>query len=146
MILKNFHIWFKALILVGTVLNNLIPMQYKVWLWRSRNDFIANVPVYLEGSERGPLQNTPLGQLCTSPIDSATVEHTCTLRGFWEGPPSKYSPWAAVHLAHWFCPCWKHWWNSCYGVTFSAVITFIQMFQYPEIFFSLRQTLCFGNG
>jgi hypothetical protein len=38
------------------------------------NDFVASLmPVYLELTERGHLQSTPLEQLCTWPIDAATV-------------------------------------------------------------------------
>jgi len=39
--------------------------QYGVWLWSSRNDFTASIPVYLQLTERGHLRRTPLEQLCT---------------------------------------------------------------------------------
>jgi hypothetical protein len=50
--------------------------------------------------------------------------HTCILTTYWEESPSKYSPWAAMHLAQWCCHCWKHFWNSCCEITFSAIVTF----------------------
>jgi hypothetical protein len=53
---------------------------------------------------------------------------------------SKYSPWAAMHLAQWCCCFWKHYWNSCCRIAFSIVITFLLCFQYPKIFIALRQT------
>jgi hypothetical protein len=57
--------------------------------------------------------------------------------------PSKYSPWAAMHLAQGCCHSWKHFWNSCRGITFSAVVTFFGCLQYPEILVPLSQTsLC----
>jgi len=54
--------------------------------------------------------------------------------------PSKCSPWADVHLAQGCCHCWKYFWKSSYGITFSAVVTFLWMSQYPQIFVPLSQT------
>jgi len=69
--------------------------KYEVWLWSSRNDLIASIPVYLQFTG--------------------------------EGSSSKFSPWAAMHLAQWCCHCWKHFWNSCCGIGISAVFTFFWM-------------------
>jgi hypothetical protein len=46
--------------------------------------------------------------------------HTCFVTAYSEGSPTKYSHWAAVHLAHF----WKHFWNSCCGIVFSASLFF----------------------
>jgi len=51
-------------------------------------------------------------------------KHTCTLITYWKGSPSKFCPSAAMHLVQQCCHCWKHLWNSHYGITFSAIITF----------------------
>jgi len=51
--------------------------------------------------------------------------HTCILTAYWEGSPSKSSTWAPVHLAQRRWHCWKHVWNSCYGIAFSAAVTFL---------------------
>jgi len=59
---------------------------------------------------------------------------------YWEGSSSKYSPWAALHLAQWCCYCRKHFWNSHCEIAFSAIIIFL-CHQYPEIFIPLSQTL-----
>jgi hypothetical protein len=55
--------------------------------------------------------------------------HICIHTACWEVSPSKYTPWAAVHLVQWCCYCWKHFWSSVVrcGISFSAI--------------SLRQTL-----
>jgi hypothetical protein len=71
---------------------------------------------------------------------------TCMLTACWEGSPSKYFPWAAMHLAQWCCHCWKLFWNSCCWIAFSSFVTFFFFFffgclRYPEIFVPLRQTL-----
>jgi hypothetical protein len=33
---------------------------YKVWLWSSRDDFIASIPVHLQLAEKGNLQSIAL--------------------------------------------------------------------------------------
>jgi hypothetical protein len=53
---------------------------------------------------------------------------------------SKYSPSVAMHLIWWCCHCWKHFWNFCCGIAFSAITIFGHL-HCPEIFSSLRQTL-----
>jgi hypothetical protein len=53
--------------------------------------------------------------------------HTCVFTAYWEGSPSKYSPWTTMHLAQRCFHCWKCFWNSCRGIAFSAVITFFWM-------------------
>jgi hypothetical protein len=55
-------------------------------------------------------------------------KHTCVLTAYWEGSPSKYSPSVAMHSAQRCCHCWKHFWNSSCGMTFSAVLTFLYIF------------------
>jgi hypothetical protein len=52
-----------------TFFNNI----HEIWLWSSRNYFIASMTLYLELTERGCLWSTPLEQLCTEPSDVATV-------------------------------------------------------------------------
>jgi hypothetical protein len=37
--------------------------------------------------------------------------------------------------------CWKHFWNSCCGIAFSAVVPFFGCLQNPKIFVTSRQTL-----
>jgi hypothetical protein len=59
--------------------------------------------------------------------------HTCMLTAYWEGSPSKHSPWTAMHLSQRCCHCWKHFWNSCCGTAFSAVVTFFGCLQYLEM-------------
>jgi hypothetical protein len=44
---------------------NIKKTKYEIWLRSSRNDFSANILVYLQLTGRGHLQNTPLEQLCT---------------------------------------------------------------------------------
>jgi hypothetical protein len=39
------------------------------------------------------------------------------------------------------CHFWKHLWNCCCGIIFSAVVTFFGYLQYPEIFVPLGQNL-----
>jgi hypothetical protein len=39
-----------------------------------------------------------------------------------EGSTSKYPLTAAMHLAQRCCYCWKHFWSSCSGTAFSAVV------------------------
>jgi hypothetical protein len=47
---------------------------YEVWLLTYRNDIIASlISVYLQLTERGHIQSTPLEQLCPSPTDAATI-------------------------------------------------------------------------
>jgi len=46
-------------------LHRVLTGVYEVWLWRSRNDFIASLPVYIQPTERDHFRITPLGQLCT---------------------------------------------------------------------------------
>jgi hypothetical protein len=59
-----------------------------------------------------------------------------------EGSPSKYSPWVAMHLAQWCYHFWKHFWNCCCGIAFSAVITiFCNVFNILKSSSLLRQTL-----
>jgi hypothetical protein len=67
-------------------------------------------------------------------------KHTRILSAYWEGSPSKYTPWVVLHFARW-CHCWKHLWNSCCGIAFSTVVRFFRCLHYPEIFVPLRQTL-----
>jgi hypothetical protein len=50
------------------------------------------------------------------------LPHTCIRTAYWEGSLSKHSPWAAMHLEQGCCHCWKHFWNSCCGIVFSAVV------------------------
>jgi len=59
----------------------------------------------------------------------------------WEGSPSKYSPWVAVHLAQRCSHCWKHFYNCFCGIALSAIVTYIWIPQCAEIFVPLRQTL-----
>jgi hypothetical protein len=73
-------------------------------------------------------------------------KRTCILTAYWEGSTLKYSPSAAMHLAQWCCCCWKHFWNSCYGIAFSAFATFSWCLQYPEIFFPFEADFIFGNS
>jgi hypothetical protein len=35
-------------------------------------------------------------------------KRTCVLKVYWEGSPSKYSPWAVIHLVWKSCHCGKH--------------------------------------
>jgi hypothetical protein len=69
-------------------------------------------------------------------------KQTCIPIAYWEVSPSKYSPWAAMHLAQWCCHHWKYFWNSCCEIAFSALITFLFGYlQYLEIFIPLMQPL-----
>jgi len=45
-----------------------------------------------------------------------------------------------------WCHCWKHVSNSCCGISFSTVVTFIACFLFSEIFVPLGQTSFFGNS
>jgi hypothetical protein len=67
--------------------------------------------------------------------------HTCILTAYWEGSPSKCSPWVAMHLAQRCCHCWKHFWESCCVISFSTFLTYFRRLQTPEIFVPLRQAL-----
>jgi hypothetical protein len=58
--------------------------------------------------------------------------YTCMLTACWEGSPSKYSPWATVHLVEQCCHCWKHFWNSCCRIAFSAVINICMDMMQPD--------------
>jgi hypothetical protein len=51
-----------------------LVFTYEVWLWSSQNYFIANISVYLQLTERGHLQSTPLEQLCTYPNELPLLE------------------------------------------------------------------------
>jgi 5-methylcytosine-specific restriction endonuclease McrA len=77
----------------------------EVWLWNSRNDFIASIPLCLRIAEGGGLS-------------------------------SKYSPWAAMHVAQRCCHCRKHFWNSCCRIAVSAVVTFF--LSVSSFFWNLR--------
>jgi len=68
-------------------------------------------------------------------------KHTCVCTVYWEDSSSKYSLWAAMHLAQWCCHCWKHFWNSCCGIAFSAIVTFFWMSSIPWNLCSFKQTL-----
>jgi hypothetical protein len=50
-------------------------------------------------------------------------KHSCILTINWGGSSQKCSLWAAVHFAQWCCHCWKHIWNTCCGIAFSAIVT-----------------------
>jgi hypothetical protein len=67
-------------------------------------------------------------------------KHTCIPTAYWEGLPSKYSPWAAIHITQRRCHCLKHFWNSFCGRA-STIVTFFVCLQCPEIFITLRQSL-----
>jgi hypothetical protein len=54
-------------------------------------------------------------------------QNICILRAHWEEPPSKHSPWAAMHLSQLCCHCWKQFCSCCCGVAFSVIITFFWM-------------------
>jgi hypothetical protein len=73
-------------------------------------------------------------------------KHTCILRAYWEVSPSKYWPWAAMHLVQRCCLCWKHFWNSCCGIAFSDVVTCFGCLQYYEISVPLRPFLFLETG
>jgi len=49
---------------LNTVLDCL-HKKYQAWLWRSRKEFIARIPVYSQLTERVHLRSTPLQQLRT---------------------------------------------------------------------------------
>jgi hypothetical protein len=68
-------------------------------------------------------------------------KHICVLTPYREGSPLKYSPWATTQLTQRYFHCWKHFWNSCCIIAFSAIIEFFRCLQYPEIFVILRQIL-----
>jgi len=46
-------------------LSRAMCKTHNICLRSSRNDFIANIPVYLQLPEMGHLQSTPPEQLCT---------------------------------------------------------------------------------
>jgi len=50
--------------------------------------------------------------------------HTCILTAYWEGSPSRYYSWAAMHLVQRCCHWSKHFWNTCCGTAFSAIVIF----------------------
>jgi hypothetical protein len=58
--------------------------------------------------------------------------HTRILTAYWEGSPSKCSPWAAMRWDQRCCHCWKQFWNSCCTKAFSAVLTFFDAFKIPK--------------
>jgi hypothetical protein len=72
--------------------------------------------------------------------------HICTLTTFWDRSPSKYSPWAAMHLAQRCCHCWKYFWNSCCGITFSAIVTFYWMSSVSWNLYLFRADFIFENS
>jgi hypothetical protein len=88
--------------------------KYEVWLWSSKNDFTASIPVY---------------------------QYTSILAAYWQR-----SPWAAMNLAEWCCQCWKHFWNSCCGIAFSAIITFSWMSSTSWNLYPFKADFIFGNS
>jgi len=60
--------------------------------------------------------------------------NTCIRTVYGGRSVSKYSPWAAMHLAQWCCLEIFFFWNSCFGITFSAIVTSFGYSQYPKIF------------
>jgi len=52
-------------------------------------------------------------------------KHTNMLTAYWEMSPSKYSPWTAMHLAQRCWHCWEQFWNSCCGIDFITIVTFL---------------------
>jgi hypothetical protein len=121
-------------------------------VYRSRWRFVFPTQTLLMGSTQTSSEGY---ELLRTWIYSVTMKfpewlyckpHTCTLTAYWEGSPSKYSPWAGIHLAQRCWYCWEHFWNSCCGIAFSDVIFFsFGCLQYPEIFVPLRQTSFLGT-
>jgi hypothetical protein len=70
--------WFNSRFLLFMLLKEMHfktsrHCTYELWLWSSRNDFIATIPVYLQLTEYGHLQSTATEQPCTKPNDTATI-------------------------------------------------------------------------
>jgi len=51
-----------------------------------------------------------------------------------------------MHLAQWFCHCWWHFWNSCHGMAFNAVITFFRMSSISWNLGPFKADFIFGNS
>jgi len=64
----------------------------------------------------------------------------------WEESLPKYSPWAAMNLAKRCCHCWKYFWNSCCGIIFSAVVTFLCMSSVSWNLRPFKAYFIFGNN
>ena len=52
---------------------NTTTTLYEVWLLISQNDFVANIPLYLQLIRKGHLQGITPEQLCIQPINAVNV-------------------------------------------------------------------------
>jgi hypothetical protein len=72
-IIQPFYKHLHVLIQIISIANHkasthyTLPQIYEVWLWSSRNDFIAPIPVHLQLIDRGHLRSTPLSSYALSP-------------------------------------------------------------------------------
>jgi hypothetical protein len=72
--------------------------------------------------------------------------HTCILTAYWEGSPSKYSPWAAIYLAQRCCHCWKHFGTPVVEQLSVPSSHFFGYLQHPEILVPFKADFIFGNS